>query len=92
MTTNQPPTLEVDLSQGRTPEEHYLWNIQNAARVILNRPQEQEITLEVYELHKTYLRNTGFSEERLRQSDDLLLAELKRLADQRMQRVAGGVN
>ncbi|MBW2963768.1 hypothetical protein KY306_03260 [Candidatus Woesearchaeota archaeon] len=69
------PKIVIDITM--PPEEHYNWNIENAARTLVRKPGEREITLAVYELHKSILRNKGMEEKKLREGDDLLVKKVE---------------
>ncbi len=66
-------TLDFPSMFGGDLEKYSMWNIRGAARVILRRPEEIEITLEVYYLHRKVLENLGYDPEKLERGDSMLV-------------------
>ena len=73
--------IEIDMAKmfGGDLDRYYNWNIGNAARVIVRKPEEYEITLMVYRLHKTILANSGFDSRKLEEGDDKLIELIKKI-------------
>ncbi|MBS3077470.1 hypothetical protein J4233_04325 [Candidatus Pacearchaeota archaeon] len=82
MANTNAPEIRIDISAGKTPEEHYKWNIESAAQALLRRPDEMEITMAVYRCHRSALKNKGISEDRLVKGDEELLARVNQLVDE----------
>lgn len=57
--------------------EYSRWNVENAARAILARPEEREIALMVYDIHRRILENSGYNSENLKEADDKLVRLVK---------------
>jgi hypothetical protein len=68
MTDEKPLRIEVELF----PEDNnaYLaWNVAGCVRKLRAAPNEYDITLVVYEIHKDILRRRGVSEDDLKVGD-----------------------
>lgn len=76
-TTKQIPKIGIEFNM--SPAVHYRWNIVNAARTLVRKPAEQEITLAVYRLHKEILKNKGVPEDVLERGDEILVKRVKML-------------
>jgi len=70
-TNNEIPEIEIELGAGMNNEEYLVWNLANAIRTINNKPQEKDITLTVYKIHREVLKNRGVSGEKLAESDEI---------------------
>jgi hypothetical protein len=53
------------------------WNIESAARTFVSKPDEYDVTMAVYKIHREILANSGLSEERLQQGDDELVVRIE---------------
>ena len=71
-TNEETPKVSIELGAGMSNEEYLEWNLINAIKTIRRSPQEKEITISVYRLHKDVLKNKGVSGEDLVESDRIL--------------------
>jgi hypothetical protein len=74
--TKQIPKLTLDFNM--SPAVHYKWNIVEAARTLVEKPEDRKITLMVYKIHKDILRGKGISEEALERGDKRLTKRVER--------------
>lgn len=77
-------TLDLDKDPARItvepnmpPAAHYRWNINTAARMIVEHPSDNAVYLAVYRTHKDMLRRRGIPEEALEEGDKRLLKRVE---------------
>jgi|GEM_PF-1814955 hypothetical protein len=73
--TTQIPKIDIEFNM--PPAVHYRWNIVSAARTLVEKPEERELTLMVYNIHKKILRGSGVSEEALERGDKRLIKRVE---------------
>jgi len=71
-TNNETPEIELDLGAGMTNEKYLVWNLAGAIRSIKSNPQEKDIQIQIYKIHREVLQNKGVSEKDLEESDRIL--------------------
>ncbi|MBI4019955.1 MAG: hypothetical protein HY367_01375, partial [Candidatus Aenigmarchaeota archaeon] len=54
--------IQVEPGAGMNDEEYMAWNIEGATRRLRDAPEEAEITLVVYEIHRAMMAKRGVSE------------------------------
>lgn len=62
MSSDEIPKLEIIINGNMTNEEYIRWNIAGASRRLRDAPQETELTLMIYNVHKIILRARGVTE------------------------------
>jgi len=67
------PRIEIGINEHMTVEEYFYWNVQGSARAIVAKPEECELNLMVYEIHKAILAKRGASTEFLAKGDEELV-------------------
>lgn len=72
MLEDQIPELEVEINPHMSNQEYIDWNVINAARRLGKAPEEMEITLSVYNLHKHILKSRGVAESEFIKGDKLM--------------------
>ncbi|MDO8459842.1 MAG: hypothetical protein Q7S74_01910 [Nanoarchaeota archaeon] len=68
--------LHISVELSADPAEYAVWNIQNAARVLVTKPEERQITLAVYRCHRNALGKKGVKEDILNKYDKALLHQV----------------
>jgi len=72
MVAEEPLRIEVRINEHMSIEDYVVWNIAGTVSTLMTKPEEKDITLMVYEIHKEILTGKGATPEQLLESDRLL--------------------
>jgi hypothetical protein len=72
------PEITIEINPDMPLDNYCAWNIDNAADILVRKPEERRITLSVFALHRKILEGRGAPKALLDSCDDLLLEQIER--------------
>ena len=72
MADDKIPEVEFRINPDMSDESYIRWNVEGASRRLRQAPQESDITLMVYNIHKDILRDRGASESDFAEGDKVI--------------------
>jgi len=64
--------IRAEINPNLSNEDYIKWNVAGASRQIRRAPQELELTLMIYDLHKQVLRGRGATDSDFAEGDKII--------------------